>query len=104
MGVFLSKKSASAGQRARRRALRRPRCKSILYRSVAMSAIVVVLISTAALSAAQEPAPEIKPQEKRFDKKKDQGPRALALIKLDTNGKATLVPVAIRVDGKFYDA
>jgi hypothetical protein len=104
MGVFLSKKSASAGRRARRRALRRPRCKSILYRAVAMSAIVVVLLSTAALSAAQEPAPEIKLQEKRFNKKKDQGPRALALIKLDTNGKATLVPVAIRVDSKFYDA
>ncbi len=33
-----------------------------------------------------------------------KGPRALGLIVLTTNGKARIVPVAIMVDGKFYDA
>jgi len=32
------------------------------------------------------------------------GPRALGLIQLFPNGKAHLIPVAIVVDGKFYDA
>src|SRR4029077_6330854 len=31
------------------------------------------------------------------------GPRAVGLLQL-SNGKATLIPVAILVDGKFYDA
>jgi len=33
-----------------------------------------------------------------------KGPRALGVIELAGNGKAHLVPVAIMVDGKFYDA
>ncbi len=33
-----------------------------------------------------------------------KGPRALGLIQLTANGKARLTPVAIMVDGKFYDA
>ena len=33
-----------------------------------------------------------------------KGPRALGLIQLFPNGKAHLIPVAIMVDGKFYDA
>jgi hypothetical protein len=33
-----------------------------------------------------------------------KGPRALGLIQLYPNGKARLIPVAITVDGKFYDA
>jgi hypothetical protein len=32
------------------------------------------------------------------------GPRALGLIQLFPNGKARLIPIAITVDGKFYDA
>lgn len=35
--------------------------------------------------------------------KKDTGPRALGLLRL-SNGKATLIPVAILINGKFYDA
>ena len=38
-------------------------------------------------------------------KSKDaKGPRALGLIEISSDGKARLVPIAIMVDGKFYDA
>jgi len=33
-----------------------------------------------------------------------KGPRALGLIQLFSNGKAHLIPIAIAVDGKFFDA
>lgn len=33
-----------------------------------------------------------------------KGPRALGLVQLTANGKARLTPVAVMVDGKFYDA
>jgi hypothetical protein len=56
------------------------------------------------LSGAQEEAPEITPQQKKPSHKNDKGPRALALIQLSSNGKATLVPIVIRIDGRFYDA
>ena len=37
-------------------------------------------------------------------RKPDTGPRAVGLLKLAANGRAQLVPVVIRIDGKFYDA
>ena len=33
-----------------------------------------------------------------------KGPRALGLIELTPNGKARLIPIAILIDGKYYDA
>jgi hypothetical protein len=36
--------------------------------------------------------------------KVDKGPRAVGLIQLPAKGKPRLIPVAIMVDGKFYDA
>jgi hypothetical protein len=36
--------------------------------------------------------------------KKDKGPRAVGLVELSSDGKARLIPVAIMIDGKFYDA
>jgi hypothetical protein len=100
----LSKKSAFAGRKAQSRAFRRRGRRPILYRALGMSALAAVLMSAGSVTTAQEQIPEIKPQEKRFNKKKDQEPRAVALMQLAANGKATLVPIAIRVDGKFYDA
>jgi len=47
-------------------------------------------------------APEEKPVEP--PKKKVKGPRAVGILQLSSGGKSTLVPVAILVDGKFYDA
>ncbi|MBS1851747.1 MAG: hypothetical protein JST79_12600 [Acidobacteria bacterium] len=42
----------------------------------------------------------------QFAKKSNasKGPRALGLLELAANGKAHLVPVAILIDGQFYDA
>ena len=37
-------------------------------------------------------------------KTKQKGPRALALVELSPNGKARLIPIAIMVGDKFYDA
>jgi hypothetical protein len=36
--------------------------------------------------------------------KETKGPRALGLVELSSDGKARLIPIAIMVDGKFYDA
>lgn len=36
--------------------------------------------------------------------KQAKGPRALGLLELSADGKARLIPIAIMVDGKFYDA
>ncbi len=37
-------------------------------------------------------------------KSKPKGPRALGLVELSPEGTARLIPIAIMVDGKFYDA
>ena len=44
-------------------------------------------------------APQVSPREK-----KPKGPRALGLVELSSSGKAHLVPIAILIDGEFYDA
>lgn len=36
--------------------------------------------------------------------KQQKGPRALGLLEFSSDGKARLIPIAIMVDGKFYDA
>ena len=42
----------------------------------------------------------------QFEKRRaaDKGPRAVGLLELASNGKARLVPVAIMINGRFYDA
>lgn len=63
-------------------------------------------------SAAQQEKPQLKrpeeiPQEKPPENKKPKkgkGPRAVGLLQLTSSGKGTLVPIAILIDGKFYDA
>jgi hypothetical protein len=37
-------------------------------------------------------------------RKPDTGPRAVGLLKIDSKGGAQLIPIVIRIDGKFYDA
>jgi len=54
---------------------------------------------------AQEDRPQIMPGERKpSGKKKDVGPRALALLRLTADGKASLVPITILINGKFWDA
>jgi hypothetical protein len=66
---------------------------------------MLATVSFAAIrSAAQESTPEIVPLKKELRKKKDLGPRAVGLLKMTSSGKATLVPIMIEIDGKFYDA
>lgn len=50
-----------------------------------------------------EPTPEKLPEEKK-PKKNVKGPRAVGLLQLTSSGKATLIPIAILIDGRFYDA
>ena len=88
----------------------RIRSKS-LYRKAGLAVIFTLLlgvvisasVSSVAQAAQEEQGPEITPQEKK-PKKKGRDPRAVGLLQLTPNGKATLLPIAILIDGKFYDA
>ena len=56
------------------------------------------------VAMAQEQRPQITPSEHRAPRKKDAGPRAVGVIQLGTNGKASIIPIAILINGKFWDA
>lgn len=58
----------------------------------------------ASLSVAQEERPQIFPGERKAPRKKDAGPRAVAVVQMAPNGKVSLVPIAILINGKFWDA
>jgi hypothetical protein len=86
--------------------------RKFLYRRSG-SAVIVILaffVAMVPLGAAQGrpqlKRPEDIPQEKPPEPKKKnvKGPRAVGLLQLASNGKGTLIPIAILVDGKFYDA
>jgi hypothetical protein len=62
------------------------------------------IVPASRYAIAQQDRPEIMPGERRPTKKKESGPRALAVLQLGANGKVSLVPVAILIDGKFWDA
>lgn len=69
--------------------------RSSLYRSVGLAVtLLAALLIVVELGWAQ------------FGRKPtvSKGPRALGLIQLMANGKARLTPVAVMVDGKFFDA
>lgn len=80
-----------------------PACHKILYR---VALLVTLLAWTASWPAAiaQEERPQITPGERRAPRKKDAEPRAVALLQLTSNGKASLLPIAILINGKFWDA
>ncbi len=62
------------------------------------------LVGSCVTVSAQEERPQITPGERKVPRKKDADPRALAVLQLTANGKASLVPLAILVNGKFWDA
>jgi len=66
-----------------------------LYRSARWAVICALL----ALSVAHFANAQLARKAKR-----DKGPRALGLLELSADGKARLIPIAIMIDGKFYDA
>jgi hypothetical protein len=104
MGISLPAQSKSGSTQTQRTVFISAPGRKILYLACAAGAILLSLLSLPILSGAQEELPEIPPQQKKVNPKKDQGPRALGLVKLSSNGKATLVPITIRIDGRFYDA
>jgi hypothetical protein len=89
--------------------------RKFLYRRSGLAVIVILgLLAVMAPSSAvsqgtpqlkrpQETTPEKLPEETK-PKKKVKGPRAVGVLQLAKSGKSTLIPVAILVDGKFYDA
>ena len=88
---------------------RSPSLSGILYRgSLWIAAFLMTWCSGAVfcpeIAAAQEELPQINPGERKIPRKKDEGPRAVALLKLSADGKASLVPIMILIDGKFWDA
>jgi len=56
------------------------------------------------IAVGQEERPQISPGERKVPRKKDAGPRAVALLRMTDDNKASLVPIAILIDGKFWDA
>jgi len=104
MPISLPGKSKSSTSKAHRAIFVRAAGRKILYLASATGIIALSLLSFPAFSTAQEELPEIPPQQKKPSQKNDKGPRAVGLVRLSSNGKATLVPIAIRVDGRFYDA
>jgi hypothetical protein len=68
--------------------------RSTLYRSLRCLVILGVL-----LPLAQGPVGQVS-----RGAKSDKGPRALGLLQILPGGKAHIIPVAILVDGTFYDA
>jgi hypothetical protein len=73
----------------------------ILHRGFLLLSLLACLAS---LSSAQEERPQIIPGERKTPRKKDAGPRAVAVLQLAPNNKASLVPIAILINGKFWDA
>jgi hypothetical protein len=88
--------------------------RKFLYRRLG-SAVIVILTLIAAVtprSAAQDKptlkrpgntVPDDRPPETKKTKKV-KGPRAVGVLQLPSSGKGTLIPIAILIDGKFYDA
>lgn len=66
--------------------------------------MAAMLACLAGIGAAQEDRPQISPDERKVVKKKDATPRALGVMRLSADGKASLVPVVILIDKKFFDA
>jgi hypothetical protein len=65
--------------------------RSTLYRNARRGVILLVLASLAAAQFTPKP-------------KKEKEPRALGLIEIPPKGKPHLIPIAILIDGQFYDA
>jgi hypothetical protein len=81
-----------------------PRVKRILYRRAFLVALLAAVVGCVPAATAQGDRPIITPADHRAPKKKDSSPRAVAVLQLAANGKASLLPIAILINGKFWDA
>jgi hypothetical protein len=85
--------------------------RRFLYRKLGFAVIVILTLVAlgATRSVAQGGRPELKrpeqapPEKPPEKKKKGKDPRAVGVLQLN-GAKGTLVPVAILIDGRFYDA
>ena len=100
MGVSPGKSQSNASQRA----FGKVAFQKILYRGSLFVALLACISSWAGVLTAQEERPQITPGERKAPRKKEAGPRAVAVLQLAPYGKASLVPIAILVGGKFWDA
>ena len=78
--------------------------RKVFCRGSILVALLACVASCAVIVAAQEERPQITPGERKVPRKKDAQPRAVAVLRLTASGKASLVPVAILIGGKFWDA
>src|ERR1700719_2256486 len=77
------------------------KCRSPLYRTTRSRVICSIFVLGILLQTALPSA--LSAQGVR-GAKTSKGPRALGLLELPPNGKAHLIPIAILIDGKYYDA
>ena len=99
--------NASTDYGGRRRVLH----EECLYRNTRLAAIGIAIFGFG-LQSSMAQMPRLKrPEQETVDKpaqpppKKLVGePRAVGVLQLNSSGKGTLIPIAIRIDGKFYDA
>src|ERR1700676_1476735 len=82
----------------------KPAFHKILYCGSFFVALLVCVAWSAVSVTAQEERPQITPGERKVPRKKDAEPRAVGVLQLAVNGKATLVPIAILIGGKCWDA
>lgn len=78
--------------------------RRISFSRLVFSSLVVCFLFSSIYAVAQEDRPEITPLERKLQKKKDKDPRAVALLQMSDKGKSSLVPIAILINGKFWDA
>jgi hypothetical protein len=80
--------------------------QNFLYRTLG-SAVILGVLGAAVSGFAQEEKPLIipgnRPQQNKKPKK-GKDPRAVGVLQFNKSGKVTLVPVAILIEGRFYDA
>lgn len=78
--------------------------REILYRRRFLVAIIAGMALLTVGAVAQEDRPEIVSGERKPAHKKDLGPRAIGVLQLGEKGRSSLVPIAILINGKFWDA
>jgi len=67
--------------------------------------LVALLVAVNGIAVvAQETRPQITPGERKPKSKRSTGPRAVAVLQMNASGKTSLVPIAILINGKFWDA
>src|ERR1035438_752764 len=71
--------------------------------------LAVLLLSTFVTAQIRDrtehkPADQDQQQAKKSDKKNKRGPRAIAVVEFLPGGGTRLVPIALWIDGRFYDA